>query len=70
MTKAKNPQKKLTCRKINALLKDEAMASEEYKELAKVTTLSEKAFFEQMSKDEARHHAYLLDMKNIENCKK
>jgi len=63
-------KKPLTCRKINAFLKDEAMASKEYAELASKTHLSEKAFFEEMSKDEARHHAHLLDMKDIEKCPK
>ena len=44
---------KLTNRKLKALIKDEAMATKEYKQLG----------FKNLSRDEHRHHQFLMKLR-------
>lgn len=64
--------KRVTCKKINAWIKDEHGASHEYASFgAGVQNLNkrQKAMFKAMSKDEHRHHHNLMKMR-ADICKK
>jgi hypothetical protein len=64
--------KNLTCKKINYLLKDEAGATKEYRDIGthvKNLNKRQKATFKAMSREEHGHHQNLMKLK-AEICKR
>jgi rubrerythrin len=53
-----------TCRKVDALIKDEAMAHKEYLNFASKSKDTVHNDFKEMAEDEAKHKRYLESMKN------